>query len=355
MNRAATFLINARYAFRPSKPRLLPRLANAVVRSSLPGPPRLRYVDFSIGYGCNLKCTHCFAATLTKRGKQRMMTPDDYRRVAREAMALGAVNFSFQGGEPLLIHDLEAVIAACEPRRNVISVTTNGTLLTSERIAELQQSGVDILTVSLDSSVPEEHDRFRGAAGTFALAMAGIRRALEAGLRVTLGTVVTHQSLRSEGITGLLRLARELRCVLYLILPVPAGRWKDARQMMLDADDLAYIEELTRSSPYIRTDLQANLGGHGCGAVKEILYLTPYGDVLPCPFLHIAMGNVFENSLAELRQRALDEPYFADYHPRCLVSTDAEFIDRHLRTTFDAEVLPVPWDEAFPDRESAAG
>ncbi len=352
MSRLANYFVNARYAFRPSKPMLVPRLVHAVARGKLPGPPRLRYVDFSIGYGCNLKCTHCFAATLTKRGKQRMMEVDDYGRVAREAMALGAVNFSFQGGEPLLIRDLDAVIAACRPDRNVISVTTNGTLLTPQRLTELRRGGVDILTVSLDSSVAEEHDAFRGLTGTFEKAMAGIRLALAEGLRVSLGTVVSHQNLRSAGISGLLRLASEERLLLTLIMPVPAGRWVDKKEMLLTDEDLAYVEELTRRSLYVRTDFEANLGGHGCGAAKEILYLTPYGDVLPCPFLHIAMGNVFQEPLAEIRQRALAHPYFAEYHQRCLVSTDARFIDRHLSKTFDAETLPVPWAEAFPPRSA---
>jgi MoaA/NifB/PqqE/SkfB family radical SAM enzyme len=262
-------------------------------------------------------------------------------------MALGTVNFSFQGGEPLLDRRLRDIIAACRPARNVISVTTNGTLLTAERVTDLKKMGVDILTISLDSAIAQEHDRFRGTRGTFDRTMAGIDLALKAGLRVTLGTVVTHQTLRSEGIAGLVDLARDLRVMLYFIYPVPAGRWVDNREMFLTAEDLAYIRELTRRSPYLRTDFQANLGKQGCGAAKEILYLTPYGDVLTCPFLHISFGNVFTESIDAIRQRALQNPYFSDYHQACLASTDAEFIERYLSKTFDAEELPVPWQEAF--------
>jgi MoaA/NifB/PqqE/SkfB family radical SAM enzyme len=277
------------------------------------------------------------------------MVVDDYARVARESMALGAVNFSFQGGEPLLFQELGRTIEACHPALNVISVTTNGTLLSEDKVSELKSLGVDILTVSLDSSIAEEHDRFRGAAGSFDKTMAGIKLALSRGLRVTLGTVVTHQSLRSEGIAGLLRLAVELRVILYLILPVPAGRWMQNREMLLTSDDLEYIDDLTRSTPYVRTDFQANFGPHGCGAVKEILYLTPYGDVLACPFIHISLGNIFEESVSAIRARALQNPFFAEYHPRCLASTDAEFIDECLSKTFEAKERPIPWHDAFPE------
>jgi len=275
------------------------------------------------------------------------MTVDDYARVASECMSLGAVNFSFQGGEPLLFQGLGSIMAACHPTRNVISVTTNGTLLTPERVAELKRWGVDILTVSLDSAIADEHDRFRGVPGTFEKTMAGIKLALQEGLRVTLGTVVTHQTVRSEGIAALTRLAEELKVVLYFILPVPAGRWAKNREMRLTPEDLAYIDELTQHSTYLRTDFQANFGPYGCGAVKEILYLTPYGDVLPCPFLHISLGNVLEEPVNAIRNRALQNPYFAAYYQKCLASTDEEFIERYLSKTFEAAELPLRWDEVF--------
>ncbi len=347
MRKIARFLLNVRYSFRARKPLLLPRLAKAVFSSYVLNRPPLRYVDFAIDFACNLHCEHCFAESLKQPGAPRM-TVDDYARVANECMALGTLNFSFQGGEPLLFKNLGAIISACRPARNVISVTTNGTLLNKDRIVALKRQGVDILTISLDSAIAEEHDRFRGTPGTFEKAMAGIELALKQGLQVTLGTVVTHQTLRTEGIAGLVQLAQKLKVLLYFIMPVPAGRWENNQQMLLTPEDLEYIDEMTRSSRYLRTDFQANLGPHGCGAVKEILYLTPYGDVLACPFMHISLGNVFEESINVIRNRALQNPYFATYHQKCLVSTDAEFMEKYLSKTFDTKQLPVSWEEVFP-------
>lgn len=341
------FLLNVRYSFRVHKPLLLPRLAKAVLSSHLLNRPPLRYVDFAIDFACNLHCEHCFAESLKQPGARRM-TLDDYARVAKECMQLGTLNFSFQGGEPLLFKDLGAIISACRPERNVISVTTNGTLLNKDRIVALKRQGVDILTVSLDSAIAEEHDRFRGARGTFKKTMAGIELARRQGLQVTLGTVVTHQTLMTEGITGLVRFAQKRKLLLYFIMPVPAGRWEDNQEVLLTRDDLEYIEEITRSSRYLRTDFQANLGPYGCGAVKEILYLTPYGDVLACPFMHISLGNIFEESIATIRNRALQNPYFATYHQKCLVSTDHDFMEKYLSKTYGKKQLPLSWKYVFP-------
>ncbi|MDR3641685.1 MAG: radical SAM protein [Humidesulfovibrio sp.] len=339
-------LLNLRYAFRPGKPLLTLRLAAAVLKSWILGRPPLRYVDFAIDFACNLRCDHCFAQALIDPARTRM-TPQDYRAVARQAMAMGAVNFSFQGGEPLLCSELPEIIKACSPHKNLISVTTNGTLLTQDRLEQLKALGVDILTVSLDSSIAAEHDSFRGVPGSYERTVAGVDRALAAGFRVSLGTVVTHASLRGPGLAGLIKFARDRGLLLYLILPVPAGKWMAASSMMLTQEDEGYVDELTRESPFIRIDFQANLGGYGCGAAKEILYLTPYGDVLPCPFMHISFGNARTELLAEIRAKMLANRYLDHYHGKCLVSTDAQFIKEHLSRTFTAGRLPMPAEQAF--------
>ena len=340
------FALNFKYAFRPNKPMLVARLAKTVFKSSFFNKIPLRYVDFAIDFECNLKCQHCFATVLRQDGRRRM-EPADYARVAEECMELGTVNFSFQGGEPLLFKKLPDIVKACKPYKNVISVTTNGTLLNEKNIAELKKIGVDILTVSLDSSIAGEHDEFRGVPGVFDKTIAGINLALRRGFNVSLGTVVTHQSLHSKGITGIIEMAKERKLILNLILPVPAGRWIDNNDMVLTGDDLDFIYKLTKNSPYIRTDFQANLGPYGCGAGKEILYLTPYGDVLVCPFLHITFGNIFEDSIKTIRERALQVPQLAVYHDKCLASTDKEFIDKYLSKTFNASKLPINYAEVF--------
>ena len=340
------FFINMKYAFRPHKPKLVGRLIKTVVQSYLLGRVPLRYVDCALDFACNLKCRHCFAESL-KDPARKKLSVEDYRNIALQCMKLGAVNFSFQGGEPLLLDNLAEIIGAFEPSRNVISVTTNGTLLNKKKIIELKKIGVDILTISLDSSIAQEHDAFRGAEGSFKKTMDGLYLALKNGLRVTLGCVVTHQTLRSKGVQGLVDLAQQLNVLLYLILPVPAGRWEGQRQILLTRDDLLYIDELLQKFCYLRTDFQANLGGHGCGAVKEILYITPYADVLACPFVHISLGNCLEEPIALIRERALTNPYFATYHDKCLASTDEEFIEKFLSKTFQAKRLPLAWNEAF--------
>ncbi|MEQ8191327.1 MAG: radical SAM protein [Candidatus Eremiobacterota bacterium] len=340
------FYISIRYAFRLHKPVLTLRLINILLDVHFFKKKPLRYVDFALGYKCNLTCQHCFATVLEDKNR-KIMSPDDYKRVVKESMELGAVNFSIQGGEPLLYRNLRDIIQALKPEQNVISVTTNGVLLTAEKVKELKMWGVDILTVSLDSGIEDEHDDFRGKKGIFEKTLNGIKEALKQGLHVTIGTTVYHGNIKSEGIRKICDLAKDLKCVLCFNLAVPIGNWDKNEEVLLTENDLEYLKVIVNKSPYIRTDFEANIGGYGCGSVKEILYITPYGDVLPCPFIHISLGNVLNEPVKMIRERALKNKYFKSYYQTCLCATDKEFIKNCLSKTRGVSPLPIPAEEVF--------
>jgi len=322
------YLLNFRYAFRVKKPLLVLRLVFTYLGILLAGRRPLRYVDLAIGYSCNLRCEHCFASAL-KKDERRRITPDEYKDIVKQAMKMGALNFSFQGGEPMLYPELMEFIKNTYPKRNVISVTTNGTLFDEHHIRALKKAGVDILTISLDSAVPEEHDRFRGIKGTFAKTMNTIKLALENGLNVTLGAVASHLNIKSQGLIDLIEMAHDLKVIMFLALAAPLGEWKKNEDIILTEDDRAYLYGLVNKYPLLRTDFEANFIYWGCGAVKEILYITPYGDVLGCPFLHFALGNVLEEPLDTIRNRALKNDYFKKYHHLCLAAEDTEFMNSY--------------------------
>lgn len=322
------YIINFRYAFRIRKPLLILRLISTFLGIIFLKRKPLRYVDFAIGYACNLKCEHCFATAL-RDDHRRTLTLLDHKSVIKQAMELGALNFSFQGGEPTIYPNLINLIKESCPQQNLISVTTNGTLLDEDKILTLKRTGVDILTISLDSAIPEEHDKFRGESGAFEKTMSTIKLALKHGLNVTIGAVASHNNVRSQGLIDLIELSHRLKVIIFLALATPAGEWADNEDIILTEDDRDYLYGLLKKYPLLRTDFEANFVHWGCGAVKEILYITPYGDVLACPFLHFTLGSLFEDSLKDIRDRALRNEYFARYHQLCLAAEDRDFMRKH--------------------------
>lgn len=304
------FKINFKYAFRIHKPVLVLRLVWTWILVSIFGKRPLRYVDTAIGYKCNLSCEHCFAKDKIDRRRGRM-PPHYFKSVAKQCMKLGAVNFSFQGGEPLLYQDLKHFVKAARPYKNLISITTNGTLLTPEKCRELRSWGVDIITLSVDQHRKQINwvrliDTIRAS-----------------GMNVTIGTAVTHQdidslkNLNNPDLKFLIHYTRSKQVILMLIYAVPMGGFA-GQDVMLRPEDVAYIKDLCSRVPYVRTDFQANWIDEGCGCCKEIIFINPYGDVYPCPFIDIPFGNLKDTSIKKIREKMLCEKMFQGYSQHCI-------------------------------------
>ena len=305
------FKINFKYAFRIHKPLLVLRLIWTWILVAVFGKRPLRYVDTAIGYKCNLSCEHCFARD-KKDPRRGRMPPHYFKGVVKQCMKLGVVNFSFQGGEPLLYEDLKLYIKAAQPAKNLISVTTNGTLLTPKKCKELRSWGVDILTISAD--------KYRDNSDLWL----SIERAKAAGMNVTIGTTVTHQDIKDWMIDGndflqaLFLYARQKKIILMLIYAVPMGALQGKDEIMLTPEDVDDIKEFCKKNPYLRTDFQANWVEEGCGAGKEILFINPYGDVYPCPFIDISYGNVRSQSIKQIMGRMSCNKKLKEYSRSCL-------------------------------------
>ena len=75
----------------------------------------------------------------SNKGKEAL-TPEQIRRVWEQAVKLGVIHVNLTGGEPLLvpIDKLCQIIKNFQPERFLVSLVTNGSLLTEEKIKKLQ-------------------------------------------------------------------------------------------------------------------------------------------------------------------------------------------------------------------------
>ncbi|MBF0339697.1 MAG: radical SAM protein [Magnetococcales bacterium] len=289
--------------------------------------PRLRFMDIAIDYNCNMTCDHCSALPM-KDPEEKRLTLDEYARIARELQDEGCLIFHFTGGEPLLRKNLEEIIRAFRPERCAISIQTNGWLVTRERLRSLKAAGLDMMCVSIDSGIPEEHDAFRKTPGAHARAVAAVRMAREEGLKHLISTCVSRDNLRSEGIRRLIAFAEETGSWCHFNLAVPVGHWQGRVEMMFRPEDREEMLRMMDQHPCIKWDMRGNWLRVGCGAVKEKLYLSPYGNLMPCPFIQIALGNLRSESLRQVRDRSLACEEFRTYAPLCLAAEDADFVAR---------------------------
>jgi radical SAM protein with 4Fe4S-binding SPASM domain len=307
-----------------SKPKLMRRMTLGYVRAVCSNTGPMRFMDVAVSYDCNFSCQHCSAELL--KNNRPPLSILEYQRIACDAMECGVMAFHFTGGEPLLRNDLLDVINAFQPDKNLISIQTNGWLATDDFLQSYKSIGGDILCVSVDSVTPESHDSFRKKEGSWEKAVHALRRGRTFGFRTLLAATITHQSMNDGELEALTKYSMSLGALLSVNLAVPAGNWLGCSDFILTAADRAKLNAHIAANPHVRTDFQSNWRIRGCPAFKEKCYLSPYGDVIPCPFIHVKFGNVREQSLKEIRKNALRQEWLKVYHPVCIAAESREFI-----------------------------
>lgn len=339
LRRIGVFLDNLSYALGTRKPRLILKLIRSQLRARWRRfTPRSLMV--AVDYRCNLTCDHCSARSLNDRAKP-VMTNEDYRSLAEQADRLGIFNIQFTGGEPLLRKDLEEVISLFHPRKNFILISTNATLLDEARARRLKSAGVDALAVSLDSADETVHDAFRGKTGAWQKTIGAVKIARRAGLKVALGAVVTHQNVGSEDLERLAVLSRSLGCKMLLTWACPVGAWAGNREARLTDQDMQSLAAFQQRHTHVRTDFDGNYRERGCPAMKETMYVTAQGELLPCAFIPISYGSVKQETLGQLRDRALADPMYQPYWNHCLSACNETFYRDYLTPTF-GRTAPLP-------------
>ena len=128
-------------------------------------------VVWNVTSACNLKCTHCYAAT--EEAPDELNT-EEALGVIDDLAAFGCPVLLFSGGEPFVRPDILtlAKYAAFKGLRVVFS--TNGTLIDAKMAAEIKAIGASYAGISIDG-MEEVHDRFRCSKGAFLKSLAGIR------------------------------------------------------------------------------------------------------------------------------------------------------------------------------------
>lgn len=146
------------------------RKINRVKRKFTPrNRPKPKTVYWMYGNVCNLKCAHCDVWKVQKQSdfKDVLTLEQKYKLLDNISDWIGkpfALNFF--AGEIFLHRDTFDVIKHASGTNAVTSVTTNATLLCTPSQAEkLVLSGLDYVSISLDSFHADFHDANRGMKG----------------------------------------------------------------------------------------------------------------------------------------------------------------------------------------------
>ena len=262
------------------------------------------FFTIAVTYRCPCRCQHCGVADRQVSRSEELDTRQ-FKSVIDQAKKLGVLQVTFTGGDPLLRDDLAELVRHAHSIGMLTRVNTCGMLMSRARADELKQAGLTQCAVSIDDADPAVHDRLRSSPGAFEKALAAMRRLRAVGILCQINTYAARRNV-TQGLERIIALGRELGVLaVYIILPTAIGRWDGDFDQTLTEEEKAKIRALQETT-FVHMELptQQTL----CGIVRKgVLFVSPRGDVTPCPFVPFIFGNVREHSVQDIWRRHCEQ------------------------------------------------
>lgn len=219
------------------------------------------------------------------------------------------------GGEPLLRKDIYEIVEYASSGGFITVLGTNGILLTKERVKLLKGAGLRGVGVSIDSVNPNEHDRFRGSEGAWELSVSGLRYAREAGIETQIDATLTDRNYQEIDSFVEFGVGLGVKAINFFFLICTGRAMKtdistDIYETALNSVAKKIIKERrlmvrARCAPHIYRILYEEgysipPGTRGCLAGRSYMRIDPEGNVTPCPYMPLVIGNVRNLSLIEI-------------------------------------------------------
>jgi pyrroloquinoline quinone biosynthesis protein E len=286
--------------------------------------PRPYALLAEITYRCPLHCPYCsnpVTASLCEAPRRPQgggysngeLTTEEWKRVIREAAALGALQIGFSGGEPLARRDLAELIRAARDANLYSNLITSGIGLDDDRVLALHDAGLDSIQLSFQSDESGVADEIAGArAHEPKLDVAA--KISAAGIPLSLNFVIHRRNI--DRLPQMIDLAEALGAERVELANVQFYGWAfrnraallPTREQVDRARDIAITAKARLAGKidifyvlpdYYETRPKPCLNGWG----QRYLTVNPIGDVLPCPTASSAIPDLrFEN----VRTRGLD-------------------------------------------------
>ena len=294
----------------------------------------LRLVFWELTARCNLACKHCRAEAQDHFVQGELTTPE-ILRVAADIRAAGDPILVLTGGEPLVRQDIFEIAEKCCKMFARVALATNGTLVDDAVAARVAACGIQRVSISLDGACAATHDAFRGQVGSFDAALRGFDAFRRAGVSVQVNvTVAQHNVTELEALLKLVVDRGADAFHVFVLVPVGCGV-KLSEEIRLSS---AKIEEVLRwlfdrslelrgrvhvkatcAPQYYRIMHEVSrarglqMGGarhgmeamtRGCLAGTAVCFVSRTGNVQPCGYLPVVVGNVRERKFQEIWQHA---------------------------------------------------
>ena len=146
---------------------------------------KFEYLRISVTDRCNYRCSYCMPSEVFNNNysyiaQNKILTYEEIIHLCSILNKIGLKKIRITGGEPLLRKNIDKLVYKLKTESGIdnVSMTTNGSLLTDSKLKKLKSSGLDSITLSLDTLDSKKITKINGTKKHFDLDMvlAGIEK-----------------------------------------------------------------------------------------------------------------------------------------------------------------------------------
>jgi radical SAM protein with 4Fe4S-binding SPASM domain len=271
-------------------------------------------MSWNVTRECNMKCSHCYINATEKKLAHELTTTEG-KKLIDQICQVSKPLLILSGGEPLLRPDIYELIQYGTSKGLKMGLGSNGSLIDDTVAAKLKAAGIATVSISLDSHIPTQHDEFRGVSGSWEKAVNACKALRKNNVLVQVNTTLTQQNY--DQIDDIMSLAEEIGVEnFHLFFLVPTGRGAK----LTDISPQKYEDMITNTFAKVAKHklnvrpscapqfmriakgmgLDMRQWVRGCMAGLYYCRIYPNGDVTPCPYLPVKLGNVQEKAFKEI-------------------------------------------------------
>jgi radical SAM protein with 4Fe4S-binding SPASM domain len=243
---------------------------------------------------CNLSCAHCYTnlPVGARKAKERELSTKEHSRLIDEMAESGCLWLLFTGGEIFVREDFLDIYSHAKERGLIVTLFTNGTLITPEIADYLAEWRPFSIEVTLYGRTRETYEGVTGVRGSYDRCLGGIQLLIERSLPLALKSLALRSN--AHELRDMKRfveddLGLEFRFDAMLNPRIDGSRRPLALRLSPEAVVRLDLEDGTRGREWQR--FCAHFTGPGprdreslyqCGGALHSFAVTPEGTLVPC-------------------------------------------------------------------------